>query len=86
LKSGDLRGGASLAEVAAELGVCRERVRQIETQALAKLRRALERQGLTFADLTGGNGPDGWPQHVEPVDLGTLPVMATGVTSRKRRR
>jgi len=36
----------TLQEVAEELGVCRERVRQIESQALKKLKAALEAKGL----------------------------------------
>lgn len=41
-------GGAGLAEVAAELGMSRERVRQIERQALAKARALLAARGLTI--------------------------------------
>lgn len=36
----------TLAEIAEELGITRERVRQIETSALAKMKRALERFAL----------------------------------------
>jgi len=46
--------GMTLEEVAAELGVTRQRVQQIEKKALGKLRRALARQGLRFEDLTTG--------------------------------
>jgi len=35
----------TLAAIGAELGLTRERIRQIEQQALAKLRRASKRQG-----------------------------------------
>ncbi|SFD86338.1 Sigma-70, region 4 [Thiohalospira halophila DSM 15071] len=45
------RGGATLEQVGAELGVTRERARQIEAQALAKLRRNLEARGLGLDDL-----------------------------------
>lgn len=40
-----------LAEIADVLGVSRERVRQIEEEALAKLRAALEAEGLTAHDV-----------------------------------
>lgn len=41
----------TLEEVAVELGMSRERVRQIEKEALAKLRKALELRGLSFDAL-----------------------------------
>ena len=41
----------SLAEVAAVLGLSRQRVGQIEIVALAKLRAELDARGLTFAFL-----------------------------------
>jgi hypothetical protein len=68
-------GGATLLEVAAELGVSRERVRQIECAALAKLRSALEREGLSFQDLVP-ECPEGWLQRPESVDFSTLPTTA----------
>lgn len=43
-------------QIAARLGISRARVGQLEQQALAKLRRVAEREGLTFADLLGGSG------------------------------
>ncbi|WP_346796111.1 RNA polymerase sigma factor RpoS [Halomonas sp. Bachu 37] len=45
-----LRGheAATLEEVGAEIGLTRERVRQIQVEALKKLRRALEKQGLSM--------------------------------------
>ncbi len=45
-----LRGheSATLEEVGAEIGLTRERVRQIQVEALKKLRRALEKQGLSL--------------------------------------
>lgn len=82
----EARGGATLEEIAIELGLTRERVRQIEKLALAKLRRALERGGLGFDDLTGGSGPDGFPEHFEPVDHSAMPAMTAGSSSRGSRR
>ena len=41
----------TLEEVARELGVTRERARQIQNEALAKLRENLERMGFTHDDL-----------------------------------
>ena len=41
----------TLDEVAQELGLSRERTRQIEKIALAKLRRAFEVRGLSYEDL-----------------------------------
>ncbi len=38
-------------EIAAELGVTRQRVQQLERRALAKCRRECERRGLALADL-----------------------------------
>ena len=45
-----LRGheAATLEEVGAEIGLTRERVRQIQVEALKKLRRSLEKQGLSL--------------------------------------
>ena len=41
----------TLEEIGREMGLTRERVRQIETSALTRLRGAIERQTLTAADL-----------------------------------
>jgi hypothetical protein len=38
-------------DIAEELGMTREGVRQVEIRALAKLRKGLEEMGLTFEDL-----------------------------------
>ena len=45
-----LRGheAATLEDVGAEIGLTRERVRQIQVEALKKLRRSLEKQGLSL--------------------------------------
>ena len=45
-------GGATLEEVGALLNLTRERIRQIEYGALAKVRAAMQRAGLDFDDLT----------------------------------
>lgn len=57
----------SIREVAAELGMSRKTVEAIEKKALAKLRRALKREGLTLEDFIDGDRmgkrssfPDGW--------------------------
>lgn len=56
---------ATLAEVAEALGVTTERVRQIEANALHKVRRALEARGFDareWADhLHSLRERDGWP-------------------------
>lgn len=44
-------GEDSLEDIAALLGISRERVRQIENEALRKLRATLEREGLTADDV-----------------------------------
>lgn len=44
----------TLDEIAKELGITRERVRQIECKALKKLRAGLEAEGLSFNDLFAG--------------------------------
>ncbi|HBJ28780.1 sigma-70 family RNA polymerase sigma factor, partial [Cobetia sp.] len=48
-----LRGheAATLEEVGEEIGLTRERVRQIQVEALKKLRRMLEKQGLTLESI-----------------------------------
>lgn len=45
----------TLQEVASELGVTAERVRQIENEALAKIRKALAEKGDTGADIVPDN-------------------------------
>lgn len=59
------RDGTPLAEIADELGLSRERVRQIEASALAKLRVALEAEGLTADDVHAWlDAKAGHPDHV----------------------
>ncbi len=50
--------GATLAEVAKELGVSPERVRQIERQALRKCRRFCEHRGYRLEELVAAGE---WP-------------------------
>ena len=45
----------TLDEVGRELGVSRERIRQLENRALAKAKKILERRGYTLQDLLGGD-------------------------------
>ncbi|MBW9250350.1 MAG: RNA polymerase sigma factor RpoS, partial [Acidithiobacillus ferriphilus] len=45
--------GATLEEVGSRLGVTRERVRQIQVEALLVLRRRIEEEGLTSESLFG---------------------------------
>ena len=51
---------ATLEEVATELGISRQRVRQIERAALRKLRFELEQRGLSFEDLSPGENSHEW--------------------------
>ncbi len=44
----------TLEEIGQELGVTRERVRQLEARALRKAKKILERWGYTLQDLLGG--------------------------------
>jgi RNA polymerase nonessential primary-like sigma factor len=46
LGKGSVEDGATLEEVGSDVGLTRERVRQIQVEALAKLRGMLEREGL----------------------------------------
>ena len=49
--------GLTCEQIAAELGVSRVRVQQLERQALRKARRWCEKNGLSFEVLTSA-----WPQ------------------------
>lgn len=51
----DGQGGLSLAQLANEIGVSRERLRQIETGALRKLRRLLQADGAHEGEDLGAN-------------------------------
>jgi RNA polymerase nonessential primary-like sigma factor len=42
---------STLEEVGAEIGVTRERVRQIQMDALRKLKKILEQEGVSFESL-----------------------------------
>ena len=44
----------TLDEVGRELGVSRERIRQLENRALAKAKKILERRGYTLQDFLDG--------------------------------
>jgi len=68
----DGRGGLPLAHVAAELGISRERLRQIELAALRKLRRLLQADG---AHLGESLGQTDWDQLLREVGL-RLPQAA----------
>lgn len=46
------RGGHTLDEVGARMGMTRERTRQLEASGLAKVRDALRDLGVTYLDLT----------------------------------
>ena len=45
----------TLEEVGREMGLTAERVRQIENEALAKIRKALAEKGVTGADIVPDN-------------------------------
>jgi DNA-directed RNA polymerase sigma subunit (sigma70/sigma32) len=45
----------TLEEIGQELGISRERVRQLEARALTKARVILRRRGYTLQDLLGGD-------------------------------
>ena len=49
------REAATLEDVGAQLGVTRERVRQIQIEALKRLRRILKREGFSLDDLGAGS-------------------------------
>jgi len=57
----------SYEEIGRIMGLSTSRVQQIERQALAKLRRALEKQDITAEDLTS------LPSHDQTFELPSIP-------------
>ena len=51
LKTSSAHGGCTLSEIASMMGIGRERVRQIEARALAKVRKAMQEKGIQAQDL-----------------------------------
>jgi DNA-directed RNA polymerase sigma subunit (sigma70/sigma32) len=51
IRTSSTHGGCTLSEVASMLGIGKERVRQIEARALAKVRKAMQEKGIGAQDL-----------------------------------
>jgi hypothetical protein len=51
LKTSSTHGGCTLSEIASMMGIGRERVRQIEARAIAKVRKAMQEKGIQAQDL-----------------------------------
>lgn len=51
IRTSSTHGGCTLSEVADMLSIGKERVRQIEARALAKLRKAMQEKGIEAQDL-----------------------------------
>ena len=51
IRTSSAHGGCTLSEVADMLSIGKERVRQIEARALAKLRKAMQEKGIEAQDL-----------------------------------
>ena len=51
IRTSSTHGGCTLNEIASMLGIGKERVRQIEARALAKVRKAMQEQGIQAQDL-----------------------------------
>lgn len=51
IRTSSTHGGCTLSEVADMLSIGKERVRQIEARALAKLRKAMQKKGIEAQDL-----------------------------------
>ena len=50
-RTSSTHGGCTLSEIANMLGIGKERVRQIEARALAKVRKAMQEKGIGAQDL-----------------------------------
>ena len=51
IRTSSTHGGCTLSEIANMLGIGKERVRQIEARALAKVRKAIQEKGIQAQDL-----------------------------------
>jgi DNA-directed RNA polymerase sigma subunit (sigma70/sigma32) len=51
IRTSSTHGGCTLSEIASMLGIGKERVRQIEARALAKIRKAMQEKGIQAQDL-----------------------------------
>jgi DNA-directed RNA polymerase sigma subunit (sigma70/sigma32) len=51
IRTSSTHGGCTLSEIASMLGIGKERVRQIEARALAKVRKAIQEKGVQAQDL-----------------------------------
>ena len=51
IRTSSTHGGCTLSEIASMMGIGRERVRQIEARALAKVRKAMQEKGIQAQDL-----------------------------------
>jgi DNA-directed RNA polymerase sigma subunit (sigma70/sigma32) len=51
IRTSSTHGGCALSEIASMLGIGKERVRQIEARALAKVRKAMQEKGIGAQDL-----------------------------------
>jgi DNA-directed RNA polymerase sigma subunit (sigma70/sigma32) len=51
IRTSSTHGGCTLSEIASMLGIGKERVRQIEARALAKVRKAMQEKGIQAQDL-----------------------------------
>ena len=51
IRTSSTHGGCTLSEIASMLGIGKERVRQIEARALAKVRKAMQEKGIGAQDL-----------------------------------